>query len=63
MRQLRTLGIILGVVVTITLTLLLIRQFQAGEINWYYVVMGCGMLLLLFYTIWKPRRRPPKNPG
>lgn len=52
--QLRGLGILLGTVVIVIIVLEFVKLYSRGEPNWYYLVMACGMLLILFYSV---RRR------
>ncbi len=56
-RQLRSVGILLGLVVLALVTVRFTYSFRSGEANWYYLVMICGMILLLFYTLVKPKKR------
>ena len=54
-KQLRYLGILLGIAAVVIIGLRFMRLYTQGNPNWYYLVMVCGMLLLLFYTFRKKR--------
>ncbi len=56
-KQLKSLGIVLGILVVVMVVVRFSYSWKAGTTNWYYVVMICGMLLLLFNTLVKPRGR------
>jgi bacteriorhodopsin len=59
-KQLRSLGIILGLISVFLIANYIVETWETGTTNWYYLAMGCGMLLLLFYTVFKPTRRKPR---
>ena len=50
-RQLRSVGILLGLLLLAMVTVRFSYSFRSGDVNWYYLVMICGMILLLFYTL------------
>ena len=50
-KQLKALGVFLGVLLVIVITLQFISTYNSGSPNYYFIVMGFGMLLLLYYTI------------
>ena len=56
-RQLRSVGILLGLLLLALVTVRFSYSFRSGDVNWYYLVMICGMILLLFYTLVKPKKR------
>ncbi len=56
-KQLRSLGIVLGLVLVALVTVRFSYSLKTSNVNWYYLVMVCGMALLLFYTLVKPKNR------
>lgn len=59
----RFLGVALGLIFLFIATSEFMRSYRAGEAKWNYVVMLFGMMLVLFYTIFKKTnsRRPKKK--
>ncbi|MFY0689370.1 MAG: hypothetical protein JXQ90_19520 [Cyclobacteriaceae bacterium] len=53
---LKGLGITLGLVVVLLSVIHFISTFKSDNTNWYLLVMACGMVLLLFYTIRSGKR-------
>ena len=57
-QQMKRSGIFLGIILMILTSWHIWTTFGTGKTNWYFLVMLCGMGLMLFYTIFsKPRRR------
>lgn len=50
-QTLRGLGAMLGMLLVLFLGMYFYKSYKSGEHNWYFVVMGCGMLLLLYYSV------------
>jgi len=54
--QLRGLGAMLGILLVLFVGIHFYKSYQVGEHNWYFVVMACGMLLLLYYATFTGNR-------
>lgn len=55
--QLKALGITLGIAVLVITFLHFWRTFQEGSADWYFLVMACGMALLLLYTFTSSKKK------
>lgn len=53
---LRFIGAILGVVVLFFAFRQFLYTYREGNPNWYLIVMTCGMLLILYYSIASKRK-------
>jgi DMSO/TMAO reductase YedYZ heme-binding membrane subunit len=56
-RQLRNIGILLGFLIIALASVHFYFTFKEGNPSWNLVIMICGMVLLLYYTLVRPRRR------
>ena len=56
-RQLRALGVGLGIILLVMSSMYLWITYKAGNPNWYLLVMICGMSLLLVYTLGEKKER------
>ena len=61
-KQKKQLGVTLGVVVIVLVILNLRTSLRSGgDTNWYFLVMLCGMALLLYYTFYPKRKKRRKR--
>lgn len=61
-KKLNRYGILGGFVLVFLASLHFSRSYQAGEPKWFYLVMACGMSIILYNTLFvKPPKRKPKQ--
>jgi Na+/melibiose symporter-like transporter len=49
--QLKGIGITMGIAVSVFATLQFISTYKSGNASWNLLFMVCGMVLILYYTI------------
>ena len=49
----RFVGIMLGLIFLFAATSMFMQSYREGDAKWNYVIMLFGMMLVLFYTIFK----------
>ena len=52
-KLLRVLGVVLGFLFLFLATFEFMRSYREGDAKWNYLLMIFGMLLVLFYTLFK----------
>ena len=57
--SLKLIGVATGFLVIFLATNQFLESYRAGDTKWYNLVMVSGMALILYYTLFKPKFKPP----